>query len=117
MVGQAAELFVHHLRVADLLAQGPMTSRISGLCSSRMASCRAITNPGIAPAVIAALATCDWVRKGQPLCLIGDSGTGNSHLLIALGTAAAMAGFRVRYTLASKLANELAEAAGRSGNQ
>ncbi len=68
-------------------------------------------NPGISPAVINTLATCDWVRKGQPLCLIGDSGTGKSHLLIALGTAAAMAGFRVRYTLASKLANELAEAA------
>ena len=62
-------------------------------------------NPGIVPAVVATLATCDWVRKGQPLCLIGDSGTGKSHLLIALGTAAAMAGFRVRYTLASKLAN------------
>jgi len=68
-------------------------------------------NPGISPAVLATLAACDWVRKGQPLCLIGDSGTGKSHLLIALGTAAAMAGFRVRYTLASKLANELAEAA------
>ena len=68
-------------------------------------------NPGISPAVINTLAACDWVRKGQPLCLIGDSGTGKSHLLIALGTAAAMAGFRVRYTLASKLANELAEAA------
>jgi hypothetical protein len=53
------------------------------------------------------LAACDWVRKGQPLCLIGDSGTGKSHLLIALGAAAAMAGFRVRYSLASKLANEL----------
>jgi len=51
------------------------------------------------------------VKKGLPLCLIGDSGTGKSHLLIALGTAAAMAGHRVRYTLASKLANELAEAA------
>ena len=43
---------------------------------------------------------------------IGDSGTGKSHLLTALGTAAAMAGFRVRCTLASKLASELAEAAG-----
>jgi DNA replication protein DnaC len=68
-------------------------------------------NPGISPAVLSTLAPCDWVRKGLPLCLIGDSGTGKSHLLIALGTAAAMAGFRVRYTLASKLANELAEAA------
>jgi hypothetical protein len=34
-----------------------------------------------------------------------------SHLLIALGTEAAMAGFRVRYTLATKLVNELVEAA------
>jgi hypothetical protein len=51
------------------------------------------------------------VKKGQPLCLIGDSGTGKSHLLIALGTEAAISGFRVKYTLATKLANELVEAA------
>jgi DNA replication protein DnaC len=68
-------------------------------------------NPAVSPALIGTLAGCDWVRKGLPLCLIGDSGTGKSHLLIGLGSAAAMAGFRVRYTLASKLANELAEAA------
>jgi hypothetical protein len=43
--------------------------------------------------------------------LIGDSGTGKSHLLIGLATAAAEAGFRVRYSLASKLVNELVEAA------
>jgi DNA replication protein DnaC len=68
-------------------------------------------NPHIDPAVIHTLATCDWVKKGLPLCLIGDSGTGKSHLLIALGTEAAMAGYRVRYTLATKLVNELVEAA------
>jgi hypothetical protein len=28
----------------------------------------------------------EWVKKGLPLCLIGDSGTSKSHLLIALGT-------------------------------
>jgi len=39
------------------------------------------------------------------------SGTGKSHLLIGLGTRAAEAGYRVRYTLASKLVNELVEAA------
>jgi DNA replication protein DnaC len=33
-------------------------------------------NPAIDPAVINTLATCDWVKKGLPLCLIGDSGTG-----------------------------------------
>jgi DNA replication protein DnaC len=68
-------------------------------------------NPHVEPAVIHTLATCEWVRKGQPLCLIGDSGTGKSHLLIALGTEAVLAGYRVRYVLAAKLVNELVEAA------
>jgi len=60
-------------------------------------------NPAINPAVIGQLASCAWVKAGHPLCLIGDSGTGKSHLLIALGILAAEAGYRVRYTLASKL--------------
>ncbi|WP_066374672.1 IS21-like element helper ATPase IstB [Herbidospora mongoliensis] len=68
-------------------------------------------NSSVQAAVINTLATCEWVKKGAPLCLIGDSGTGKSHLLIGLGSAAAMAGHRVRYVLASKLANELVEAA------
>ena len=68
-------------------------------------------NPAINAAVIGQLATCAWVQAGHPLCLIGDSGTGKTHLLISLGTLAAEAGYRVRYTLASKLVNELVEAA------
>jgi DNA replication protein DnaC len=42
--------------------------------------------------------------------LLGDSGTGKTHLPIALGTAAAEQGRRVRYTTAA-LVNELIEAA------
>jgi DNA replication protein DnaC len=68
-------------------------------------------NPAINPALVHTLAAGDWIRRGEPLCLIGDSGTGKSHLLIALGTAAAMKGYRVKYTLATKLVNELVEAA------
>src|SRR5690349_17360654 len=68
-------------------------------------------NKYISPAVIHQLVTCAWVKAGHPLCLIGDSGTGKSHLMIGLGTAAAESGYRVRYTLASKLVNELVEAA------
>ncbi|WP_026548882.1 IS21-like element helper ATPase IstB [Arthrobacter sp. Br18] len=68
-------------------------------------------NPNINPATINSLATGDWIRKSQPLCLIGDSGTGKSHLLIGLGTAAAEKGYRVKYTLATRLVNELVEAA------
>ncbi|WP_030615227.1 IS21-like element helper ATPase IstB [Streptomyces achromogenes] len=68
-------------------------------------------NPNIDPAVINTLASCEWIKKSQPLCLIGDSGTGKSHMLIALGAEAAMQGYRVRYTFATKLVNELVEAA------
>lgn len=64
-------------------------------------------NSSVAPAVINQLSTCAWVKTGQPLCLIWYSGTGKSHVLISLGTAAAEQGYRVRYTLASKLVNEL----------
>ena len=38
-------------------------------------------------------------------------GTGKTHLATGLGTAAAEAGFRVKYALATKLVNELVEAA------
>jgi DNA replication protein DnaC len=68
-------------------------------------------NPNINPATIHTLATGEWIRRGDPLCLIGDSGTGKSHLLIGLGTAAAEKGYRARYILATKLVNELVEAA------
>lgn len=52
-------------------------------------------NPNIDAAMLHTLAKCEWIKKSLPLCLIGDSGTGKSHLLIALGTEAAMAGYRV----------------------
>jgi len=67
-------------------------------------------NLNVNAATIHTLSSCAWVRSGHPLCLIGDSGTGKSHLLIGLATAAAEAGFRVKYALATKLVNELVEA-------
>ncbi|HEX6685564.1 MAG TPA: IS21-like element helper ATPase IstB [Candidatus Limnocylindrales bacterium] len=68
-------------------------------------------NPLVDAALIHTLAKGAWIASGQPLCLIGDSGTGKSHLLIGLGIAAAETGYRVRYTTAAALVNELVEAA------
>jgi DNA replication protein DnaC len=68
-------------------------------------------NPNVSPEQINTLCDPGWVHAGQPLCLIGDSGTGKSHLLIGIGTAIAEAGLKVRYTTAANLVNELAEAA------
>jgi len=63
------------------------------------------------PATLAHLATGAWIDAGEPLVLLGDSGTGKTHLLIALGTAAAEQGRRVRYVTTAALVNELVEAA------
>jgi DNA replication protein DnaC len=68
-------------------------------------------NPNIPAATVGTLTDPAWVRAGRPLCLIGDSGTGKSHLLIGIGTAIAEAGLKVRYTTTAALVNELAEAA------
>ena len=50
-------------------------------------------------------------RPGDPVVLLGDSGTGKSHLLIGLGMAACEQGRAVRYTTCAALVNELVEAA------
>ena len=67
--------------------------------------------PTCRPATLAELADGAWITTGEPVVLLGDSGTGKTHLLIALGTAAAEAGRRVRYVTTAALVNELAEAA------
>ena len=67
--------------------------------------------PTVDPALLAALERGEWIDAGQPVVLLGDSGTGKSHLLIGLGMAACQRGLRVRYTTAAALVNELAEAA------
>ncbi|WP_455680644.1 IS21-like element helper ATPase IstB [Streptomyces lavendulae] len=67
-------------------------------------------HPNVTPEVVADLKAPTWVREGRPLVLIGDCGTGKSHLLIGIGTAIAETGLSVRYTTTSALVNELAEA-------
>ena len=67
--------------------------------------------PDLPPATLAELANGAWIDAGEPVVLLGDSGTGKTHLLIGLGTAAAETGRRVRYVTTAALVNELAEAA------
>jgi DNA replication protein DnaC len=66
---------------------------------------------GLNPAVLATLARGDYLDAGHPVVLLGDSGTGKTHLLIGLGLAACEQGRRVRYVSTAQLVNELVEAA------
>ena len=65
----------------------------------------------INPATLSMLASCSFLSTGDPVVVLGDSGTGKSHLLIGLGMAACEQGRRVRYVTAAQLVNELVEAA------
>jgi DNA replication protein DnaC len=52
----------------------------------------------------------DWIERHETACLLGNSGTGKTHLAIAIGMCAARAGKRVKFTTAATLANQLEEA-------
>jgi DNA replication protein DnaC len=61
----------------------------------------------IPPATFDYLASLEWVRAAENVCLIGPAGTGKSHMLVALGIAAVAAGHRVRYFTAAELVETL----------
>jgi DNA replication protein DnaC len=67
--------------------------------------------PTINPGQLATLASGGFMDAGEPVVLLGDSGTGKTHLLIGLGLAACEQGRRVRYITCAQLVNELVEAA------
>jgi DNA replication protein DnaC len=67
--------------------------------------------PTLPAALLGKLAKGDYMNAGEPIVLLGDSGTGKSHLLIGLGIAACEQGRRVRYATTAQLVNELVEAA------
>lgn len=53
------------------------------------------------------LASLEWLRARENLLFVGPAGTGKSHLLISLGHAAVLAGYRVRYLVAGDLVEAL----------
>jgi DNA replication protein DnaC len=56
------------------------------------------------------LTRCAWIDEHYNACLIGNNGTGKTHVAIALGLAACRQQKRVRFFTAASLANQLEEA-------
>ena len=66
-----------------------------------------LTVSTINPATFDYLASLEWITAAENLCLVGPTGTGKSHMLVALGIAAVHAGHRVRYFTAAELVETL----------
>src|SRR5512135_969755 len=66
-----------------------------------------VTASSVPPATLDYLASLEWIRAAENVCLIGPAGTGKSHVLVALGVAAVHAGHRVRYFTAADLVETL----------
>ncbi len=52
----------------------------------------------------------EYLDRRENVLTLGNSGTGKTHLALALGLAACQKGYRVRFTTAAALVNELLEA-------
>ena len=66
--------------------------------------------PNLNKALILKLAQCEYLNKAENVILAGNSGTGKSHIAIALGMAACAQSKRVGFYTAADLVNQLIEA-------
>jgi DNA replication protein DnaC len=64
-------------------------------------------NPTIDRELIEQLATLDFVRQGRNVLCAGMSGTGKSHVCLALGHLACAEGLHVRYTTSAAMLDKL----------
>jgi len=66
--------------------------------------------PAVNKALVLELARCEFLLRRENVLLLGNSGTGKTHLALALGLSACQRGHRVRFTTAAAMVHELMEA-------
>src|SRR6266404_686457 len=66
--------------------------------------------PTLNKTLVLELARCEFLARRENVLLLGNSGTGKTHIALALGLAACQRGHRVRFTTAAALVSELIEA-------
>jgi DNA replication protein DnaC len=66
--------------------------------------------PSLNKAMVLELARSEFIVRRENALLLGNSGTGKTHIALALGLAACQKGYRVRFTTAAAMVHELLEA-------
>ena len=66
--------------------------------------------PGLNKMLVLELARCEYILRRENIIALGNSGTGKTHVAMALGLAACKNGFSVTFTTAASLVNQLIEA-------
>jgi DNA replication protein DnaC/transposase len=66
--------------------------------------------PSLNKTLVLELARCEFLARRENVLLLGNSGTGKTHVALALGLAACQRGHRVRFTTTAALVSELIEA-------
>jgi len=66
--------------------------------------------PSVSKVMIAELARCEFIDKRENVILVGNPGTGKSHLATALAVSGCQKGYRVRFYRATELVTALIEA-------
>jgi DNA replication protein DnaC len=66
--------------------------------------------PAVNKALVLELARCEFLLRRENVLLLGNSGTGKTHLALALGLSACQRGHRVRFTTTAAMVHELLEA-------
>ena len=104
-----------HLEFLHRLLAGPAEAKLQRALERRVraAKFRELTTlegfdwlfnaQGVDRRVVEQLATCDFVRRRENVILVGQSGLGKSRILQAIGHAACVQGYRVRYATSAGL--------------
>ena len=66
--------------------------------------------PSLNKMMVLELARCEYILRRENVIALGNSGTGKTHVALALGLAACQKGFTVAFTTAASLVSQLMEA-------
>lgn len=111
-----------HLEFLHRLLAGPAEARLQRALERRIAAAkfRELTTlegfdwefnaKGVDRRSIEQMATCDFVRRHENVILVGQTGLGKSRIVQAVGHAACVHGYHVRYATSATLLQELTAA-------